>query len=211
MRLARTIRFDESDDNVFEATAAPDEWAVSGAFAFSNWTEADLVGKKRQAFANGWLGLESFGRSTFVAVAQITEAEYAGAVDRLARHFVEVSSRQIKKRVAGITTEAMDALRRYRWPGNIRELENVIERAVIMVEPGGEIGLQDLPGEFSTPQEAVADDPKRSVHDAEREMLIRALREAGWNRTKAAKALGIGRRTLYDKLARYGISLKPSP
>lgn len=89
MHLARTIRFDESDDNVFEVTAQPDEWAVSGAFAFSNWTDDDLTGKKRQAFANGWLGLESFGRSTFVAVAQITETEMAAATERLAQHFVD--------------------------------------------------------------------------------------------------------------------------
>ena len=89
MKLARTIRFDESDDNVFELTAQPDEWAVSGAFEFSDWTEADLTGKKRQAFANGWLGLESFGRSTFVAIAEITEAEKQGAIDSLAQHFVE--------------------------------------------------------------------------------------------------------------------------
>ena len=89
MKLARTIRFDESDDNVFELTAQPDEWAVSGAFAFSNWTEEDLTGKKRQAFANGWLGLESFGRSTFVAVAEITEAEKQTAIDSLAQHFVD--------------------------------------------------------------------------------------------------------------------------
>ena len=88
MKLARTIRFDESDDNVFEATAQPDEWAVSGSFEFSNWTDADLTGKKRQAFANGWLGLESFGRCTFVAVAEITQAEYAAAEDALADHFV---------------------------------------------------------------------------------------------------------------------------
>jgi len=89
MRLARTLRFDESDERVFEHPAAPHEWAISGAFAFSNWTEADLAGKARQAFANGWLGLESFGRATFVAVAEITEAEYREQIDRLAAHFVE--------------------------------------------------------------------------------------------------------------------------
>lgn len=89
MKLARTIRFDESDGNVFERPAQPDEWAVSGAFEFSNWVESDLTGKKRQAFANGWLGLESFGRSTIVAVSEITEAEKEAAVEALARHFVE--------------------------------------------------------------------------------------------------------------------------
>lgn len=89
MRLARTLRFDESDLRVFDAPAEPDEWAISGAFEFSNWTEDHLTGKARQAFANGWLGLETFGRATFVAVAEITPAEYAALVDRLATHFVE--------------------------------------------------------------------------------------------------------------------------
>jgi hypothetical protein len=89
VRLARTIRFDASDENVFERAAEPGEWAVSGAFEFSNWTQEDVAGKRRQAFANGWLGLDSFGRATFVAVAEITEAEYDAAVEALACHFVE--------------------------------------------------------------------------------------------------------------------------
>ncbi|MEM7508340.1 MAG: DUF6505 family protein [Pseudomonadota bacterium] len=89
MRLARTIRFDASDTNVFERPAEPDEWAVSGAFEFSDWTGDMLKGKARQAFSNGWLGLESFGRATFVAVSQITEAEYEAAEARLAQHFVD--------------------------------------------------------------------------------------------------------------------------
>lgn len=89
MKLARTIRFDESDLNVFETAADLDEWALSGAFEFSNWTDADLTGKARQAFANGWLGLESFGRSTFVAVTTISEREYQDLIDRLSMHFVQ--------------------------------------------------------------------------------------------------------------------------
>ncbi len=90
MRLARTIRFDESDEQVFELPAQPDEWAISGAFEFSDWTKEMLTGKPRQAFANGWLGLESFGRATFIATAKIEEAEYAALIDRLAAHFVDV-------------------------------------------------------------------------------------------------------------------------
>ena len=89
MRLARTLRFDESDTLVFERAAEPGEWAISGAFEFSNWTEADLTGKPRQAFANGWLGLDSFGRATFVAVAAVTDAEIEALADRLALRFVE--------------------------------------------------------------------------------------------------------------------------
>ena len=88
-QFARVIRLDESDLNVFEGAADIGEWALSGAFAFSDWSEADLTGKARQAFANGWLGLDSFGRSTFVAVAPITDAELERLTRRLAQHFVD--------------------------------------------------------------------------------------------------------------------------
>lgn len=88
MKLARTLRFDESDARIFERVAEPDEWAVSGAFEFSDWTAEQLTGKARQAFANGWLGLESFGRATFVAVAQIEAHEFDALVEALAAHFV---------------------------------------------------------------------------------------------------------------------------
>lgn len=90
MLLARAIHFDESDRNVFHTPARTGEWAISGGFEFSNWTEADLTGKARQAFANGWLGVETFGRVTFVAVTRIEPEEYAGLIDRLALHYVEV-------------------------------------------------------------------------------------------------------------------------
>ena len=90
MLLARAIHFDESDRNVFHTPARTGEWAISGGFEFSNWTEADLVGKARQAFANGWLGIETFGRATFVAVTTIEQAEFDALAERLAQHFVEL-------------------------------------------------------------------------------------------------------------------------
>lgn len=88
MQFARVIRLDESDMNVFEIAAETGEWAISGAFEFSDWDEARLKGKARQAFSNGWLGLDSFGRSTFIAVSPITEPEYDALALRLAEHFV---------------------------------------------------------------------------------------------------------------------------
>lgn len=90
MKLARAIHFDESDMNVFHAPARTGEWCISGGFEFSNWGEADLTGKARQAFANGWLGLETFGRVTFVAVTQIQPEEMAKLEEALARHFVDL-------------------------------------------------------------------------------------------------------------------------
>ena len=88
MKLARSIRFDESDGNVFERAAEAGEWCISGAFAFSDFTEADLTGKPRQAFRNGWLSLEGFGRSTFVATAEIEATEVDALTMALAGHFV---------------------------------------------------------------------------------------------------------------------------
>ncbi len=88
MKFLQTIRFDTSDDNVFERAAPAEEWAVSGAFAFAGLAPDAVTGKTRQAFANGFLGLGSFGRSTFASVAEIGEAEREGAEQALARHFV---------------------------------------------------------------------------------------------------------------------------
>jgi len=90
MKLARAIHFDESDLNVFHSPARTGEWAISGGFEFSNWSEPDLTGKARQAFANGWLGVETFGRVTFVAVTKIEPTELQALEARLAQHFVDV-------------------------------------------------------------------------------------------------------------------------
>jgi len=88
MKLARAIHFDESDSRVFHVPARTGEWCISGGFEFSNWTEGDLTGKARQAFYNGWFGLETGGRVTFVAVTQIEAGEVETLTDLLAQHFV---------------------------------------------------------------------------------------------------------------------------
>jgi hypothetical protein len=86
MKLLKTIRFDASDERVFELAAAPEEWAVSGAFAFAG--VGAIAGKARQAFANGFLGVTSFGRSTFATVAEATLPDLEEIERRLAEHFV---------------------------------------------------------------------------------------------------------------------------
>jgi hypothetical protein len=88
MRFLRVIRFDMSDDHVFDRTAMVDEWAVSGGFAFAGLEDDDIKGKTRQAFANGFLGLPSFGRSTFAVIAPIEPDEYEAVVSLLADHLI---------------------------------------------------------------------------------------------------------------------------
>lgn len=112
MKLTRAIHFDESDRNVFHNAARTGEWTISGGFEFSDWSQADLIGKNRQAFANGWLGLETFGRVTFVAVTQIEAAELESLTDRLARHFVEIYG-----------APSLDAAQ----PVALQELEHMVE------------------------------------------------------------------------------------
>ncbi|HKL55267.1 DUF6505 family protein [Marivita sp.] len=90
MKLARAIHFDESDLRVYANPARTGEWCISGGFEFSDWTEADLSGKQRQAFANGWLGLETSGRVTFVAVTTVEPAERDALTQTLAQHFVDL-------------------------------------------------------------------------------------------------------------------------
>ncbi len=107
MLLARAIHFDESDMNVFANPARTGEWAISGGFEFSNWSTADLVGKARQAFANGWLGVETFGRVTFVAVTRIEAAEYETLATRLAEHFVAVYGAPSVEAALPIATEEL--------------------------------------------------------------------------------------------------------
>jgi len=88
-KLLRTIRFDESDENVFHHTAAQQEWAISCAFQFCDHQWEELDGKTRQAFSNGFLGLASFGYSTFGCVTNITASALAEVEMMLAKYIYE--------------------------------------------------------------------------------------------------------------------------
>lgn len=89
MKFPRTRRLDQSDTRVFEHAAEPGEWAVPGGFAFADCDAEALAPKARLAFAQGWLGTESFGFASLVEVAEIAPDEFERVIDRLARHFVE--------------------------------------------------------------------------------------------------------------------------
>ncbi|QBF32387.1 DUF6505 family protein [Thalassococcus sp. S3] len=110
MKLARAIHFDESDQRVFHSPARTGEWCISGGFEFSNWTEDDLVGKARQAFSNGWLGVETFGRVTFVAVTQIEPVEMEALTQALAQHFVDIYGAPSLEAALGVAREELDQM-----------------------------------------------------------------------------------------------------
>ena len=83
-KLPRVVRLDDSDLQVYEQTAEPGEFAVSGAFEFLNDSIESLAGKRLQAFRSGFLGIKTSGRSTLVSIASLSTDEYQNAISQLA-------------------------------------------------------------------------------------------------------------------------------
>tara|TARA_R110002051_G_scaffold83650_9_gene148326 strand:- start:8629 stop:9123 length:495 start_codon:yes stop_codon:yes gene_type:complete len=110
MKLARAIHFDESDQRVFHNPARTGEWCISGGFEFSNWGDSDLVGKARQAFTNGWMGVETFGRVSCVAVTQIEPQECDIIARVLAQHFVDIYGAPSVEAALGTALEEIDQM-----------------------------------------------------------------------------------------------------
>ena len=89
MKFLRSIRLDDSDTQVYEKACEPGEWAVPGSFAFVDVDPAELQGKRLQAFRSGFLGTKTFGWSTLVEIAEMSDDEFQEVIDRLAAHFIE--------------------------------------------------------------------------------------------------------------------------
>jgi two-component system response regulator PilR (NtrC family) len=117
----------------------------------------------------------------------------------LAHHFLEKYSREMNRRLGGISNAAMWALLNHEWRGNVRELENVLERAVIFAE-GREIDIQDLPFTGGSIAGEVGEDLKEAVSLFERQHIIFSLRRHGYDKTETARCLGIGVSSLYRKM-----------
>ena len=127
-------------------------------------------------------------------------------ISALIQHFLNNTQHAYMNRGRTVSEEAMTALVRYDWPGNIRELQNVCERLQILSE-GHQIMLNDLPEHIKTPEVAVdfvEYDPQVPLHEVEKRYILKALAHFGGNKTQAANNLGITIKTLYNKLHEYG-------
>jgi transcriptional regulator with PAS, ATPase and Fis domain len=133
----------------------------------------------------------------------------------LAESFIEKYNRILGTRVTGIDARAREALQAYAWPGNIRELENAIERAANYVR-AGEIGPENLPSQIAAPATApgasrTTEDEssyasyRRSLFDFEKDKLLDVLEKTNGNKSAAARMLRLSRSAFYDKLAKYGL------
>ena len=142
-------------------------------------------------------------------------------VHDLVQHFIVQFNREFKRNVQGVTPEAMDCLLRYRWPGNIRELKNVIERVMILGEKPW-LDLTDLPEEL-VQHAGLSEEPEEhgesaaarmpapspangtSLRDMERTLVAQALERAEGNQSQAARLLGISRDALRYKMKKFGL------
>jgi two-component system response regulator PilR (NtrC family) len=122
-----------------------------------------------------------------------------GDIPLLVHHFLEKYKAQMNKHVQGLTNGAMRALLNHEWRGNVRELENVIERAVIFAD-NREISVVDLPFAADQMDDDVGEDLKEALRQFERQHIIYSLRRHNYDKAEAAKHLGIGSSSLYRKL-----------
>jgi len=125
--------------------------------------------------------------------------------------FIRQYAKANRKPVTGIDDAAVEALGAYTWPGNIRELKNIIERMIVLC-PGDRLTLENVPEDIRFPGAlrpatgfTEAAPPSGKIEDMEKSMIVRALQEVQGNKSLAAKNLGISRRTLYRKMDEYGI------
>ena len=129
----------------------------------------------------------------------------------LADHFLRRYGREYNRHIAGLSQEALDALTTYHWPGNIRELENEIQRLVIGAEPGAWLESSELSPHLRKVEGTLARiAPKRGtlkemLEQVERWLLTEALREHDNNKTRTAQTLGITREGLHKKLTKFGL------
>ncbi|EDX27539.1 transcriptional regulatory protein ZraR, partial [Escherichia coli B171] len=125
----------------------------------------------------------------------------------LINHYLKYFSEEFQRPLPQITEEAFQALIRYDYPGNVRELKHAIERAVLLAVDGN-ITLAHLPEEISQSFKSEKKDVldyKLAKESIEKEFILKTLIETNWNKTEAAKKLGISRKTLWQKLKKFNL------
>ena len=124
-------------------------------------------------------------------------------IEYLAGYFLKKYSLKLSREISGFGPGVREMLNSYPWPGNARELENVMERAVIICD-SEKIRIEDL--SIQAAHTAVETSSVPSLEDMERDYVLRVLKDVNWNQSRASHVLGIDRKTLYLKLKKYGIS-----
>ncbi len=166
----------------------------------------------KELVASGEFREDLFFRLSVVELWAPPLRERASDIPMLALSFLREFADENSKSVTDFTAEALEAIIRYTWPGNVRELRTAVEHAVVLAR-GDMIELAGLPqtvqsrGLIQHEQQLTQSPIDRGItlEEAERQLIIRTLKESRGNRTAAARKIGISRRTLHRKLNRYGL------
>ena len=146
-------------------------------------------------------------KGTTIAIPPLRERRED--IPLLIEHFIQQANEKHGRTVRGIASDARRVLMAHQWPGNVRQLRNVVENMVVLTERD-KLGLDDLPGDIHRRDDAIAVAQMShlagiSLEDAEKQLIDNTLKMVGGNREQAAKILGIGERTLYRKIKEYGL------
>ena len=183
-------------------------------------TNADL----QERIKKGLFREDLYYRVGVFSIALPPLRERAGDVLLLANYFLSKSAAKLGKDLPGFSKETEEALENYSWPGNVRQLQNAVEYAGVMSEPGAPITPADLPSDIAgsyqktqpkkiserseRPETATENLPPLSLKELEKRAILEALKRCDGNKVKAAKELGIGLKTVYRKLEEYGVEEK---
>ena len=197
-------------DREFEAVGGNETHKVDVRLVLA--TNADL----EELVRRGEFREDLFYRINVVSLTQPPLRERIGDIPYVAEHYFRMFNQQNGRDLRGISNDAMRVLQEYSWPGNVRELVNVLERAVVLCR-GTEITRGDLPEKLTSESVAQASLPeasngrnclKAALSAPEKQLIIDALEQNGWNRQATSRMLGINRTTLYKKMKKYGISFE---
>ncbi len=163
--------------------------------------------KTDEAIRDGKLREDLFYRISAISVHLPPLRERRDDVMPLANSFLKRFSAQANRVLKGFTPSAVERLTNFDWPGNIRQLQNEIQRAVLLCE-GDEVDAADLSiSNVSSTGDGATDTNFTLLEGVERNAIVQKLKETGGNKLEAARQLGIGRQTLYNKIKAYGIEV----
>ncbi|MBI4665602.1 MAG: sigma-54-dependent Fis family transcriptional regulator [Nitrospinae bacterium] len=163
----------------------------------------------KEAVRKGGFREDLYYRINVVPIHLPPLRERAGDIKYLAEHYLQKFSRDMGKNIAGFSAEALERMKRYSWPGNIRELGNLVERAVILTR-GPVVEKVDIPQDNFPPKTAEPGSGALELQDvvaqAEKKYLLESLKSHHWNITETARAAGVNARTIHRKMKEFGIN-----
>ncbi|MBA1334066.1 MAG: hypothetical protein HPY66_1550 [Firmicutes bacterium] len=175
---------------------------ISADFRLICATNRDL----KEEIAKGRFREDLYYRLNVIPLHLPPLSERAEDIPALIQYFSRKFAEEMGKEKVSLTREALHAMVSYRWPGNIRELKNIIERLTVFSK-GFPFGVKDLPGEIINGADGKRDIKllKYAKEEFERAFIKEALEKNEWNITKAAEKIGIARKNLQDKIKKYGL------